>query len=217
VPADFRKHVEGLLSEDRRSEVVEYFFTQVVGVPAEFMGPMQADPSWQTMCRYAHTLPYDAQIAAGTQDGKPLPTDRWSISRPAEVVVGENSPAFFHEGAQALVDLLPTATLRVLPGQDHGAFWAAPDVLADMVVDAVTVPAVDATAERRLQMLTVPPGRLVQHLQTSEPALSWRSLLGWTWPAVIDVREDGDPARRWTTPPNDSTSRSRCAPADPDR
>jgi pimeloyl-ACP methyl ester carboxylesterase len=139
VPADFREHVAGLLGEDRRSEVVEYFFTQVVGVPAEFIGPMRADPSWHTMCRYAHTLPYDAQIAAGTQDGKPLPTDRWSISRPVEVVVGENSPAFFHEGAQALVDLLPPATLRVLPGQDHGAFWAAPDVLADMVVDAVTV------------------------------------------------------------------------------
>jgi DNA-binding transcriptional LysR family regulator len=58
---------------------------------------------------------------------------------PVEVVVGENSPAFFHEGAQALVDLLPPTTLRVLPGQDHGAFWAAPDVLADMIVDAVTV------------------------------------------------------------------------------
>jgi hypothetical protein len=103
VPADFREHVERLLREDRRSEVVEYFFTQVVGVPAEFVGPMQAEPSWQTMCRYAHTLPYDAQIAAGTQDGKPLPTDRWSISRPVEVevevevevVVGKNSPAFF--------------------------------------------------------------------------------------------------------------------------
>jgi hypothetical protein len=27
----------------------------------------------------------------------------------------------------------------VLPGQDHGAFWAAPAVLADMIVDAVTV------------------------------------------------------------------------------
>jgi hypothetical protein len=27
----------------------------------------------------------------------------------------------------------------VLPGQDHGAFWAAPDLLANMVVDAVTV------------------------------------------------------------------------------
>jgi pimeloyl-ACP methyl ester carboxylesterase len=139
VPADFREHVEGLLREDRRSEVVEYFFTQVVGVPAEFVGPMKADPSWQTMCRYAHTLPYDAQIAAGTQDGTPLPADRWSISRPVEVVVGENSPSFFHEGAQALVDLLPQATLRVLPGHDHGAFWAAPDVLADMVVDAVAV------------------------------------------------------------------------------
>jgi pimeloyl-ACP methyl ester carboxylesterase len=139
VPPDYREHVEGLLREDRRSEVVEYFFTHVVGVPAEFIGPMQADPSWQTMCGYAHTLPYDAQIAADTLGGKPLPTDRWSISRPVEVVVGENSPAFFHEGAQALVDLLPPSTLRVLPGQDHGAFWAAPAVLADMIVDAVTV------------------------------------------------------------------------------
>jgi pimeloyl-ACP methyl ester carboxylesterase len=137
VPADFREHVEGLLREDRRSEVVEYFFTQVVGVPAEFIGPMRADPSWQTMCRYAHTLPYDAQIVAGTQDAGPLPTDRWSIGSPVEVVVGENSERFFHEGAQALADLLPRARVRVLPGQDHGAFWMAPDALVDMVADAV--------------------------------------------------------------------------------
>jgi pimeloyl-ACP methyl ester carboxylesterase len=96
---------------------------------------MQADPSWEQMCRYAHTLPYDARIVAGTQDGKPLPADRWSISRPVQVVVGENSEPFLHEGAHALVELLPQATYQVLQGQDHSAFWMAPDTMADMIAD----------------------------------------------------------------------------------
>lgn len=135
VPSVFREHVEGLVREGRRSDAVEYFFTQVVGVPAEFIGPMRADPSWEAMCAHAHTLSYDAQIMAGTQDGTGLPADRWSFSGPVEVVVGEHSEPFLHDAAQALVDLLPHATLRGLPGQDHSAFWAAPDALADMIAE----------------------------------------------------------------------------------
>lgn len=38
------------------------------------------------------------------------------------VLVGEDSEPFFHEGAQALVDLVLSATYATLPGQDHSAF-----------------------------------------------------------------------------------------------
>jgi pimeloyl-ACP methyl ester carboxylesterase len=141
APADYVADVERLVAEDRRSDVVEYFMTRVVGVPAEYIEPMKADPSWEAMCRYAHTMPYDARIAAGTQDGAPLPTDRWSISRPVHVVVGENSEPFLHEGAQALVELLPHATYAVLEGLDHSAFWMAPEALAGVVADTVLAPA----------------------------------------------------------------------------
>ena len=48
--------------------------------------------------------------------------------------------AVFHEGAKALVELLPQGSYRTLEGQDH-AFGLAPDIVAAGVVpQAVGVP-----------------------------------------------------------------------------
>jgi hypothetical protein len=65
--------------------------------------------------------------------GKPLPTNKWaSLTSPTLVIVGGNSEAFFHNGAKALVDILPNAQCRVLEGQMHGV---DPAVLAPMLVE----------------------------------------------------------------------------------
>ena len=62
-----------------------------IGLPVEHLEPMKADPSWEKMTRYAHTLAYDGRIVQGTQDGAPLPAGRWLITQPVEVIVGEGS------------------------------------------------------------------------------------------------------------------------------
>lgn len=137
VPADWVEQVETLVAADRRSDAVELFMTQVVGVPAEYVGQMKADPSWEASAAYAHVLGHDGRILAGTQDGKPLPTDRWSVDQPAVVAVGGNSEPFFHAGAQALVAQLPHGRYENLPGLDHSAFWTAPDAVAASIVTAL--------------------------------------------------------------------------------
>ena len=58
-----------------------------------------------------------------------LPVGTTASDHPTEVVVGEGSEPFFHDGARALVKLLPRATYRILAGQDHTAFWMAPDAV----------------------------------------------------------------------------------------
>lgn len=141
APADWVEQVEALVAADRRGDAVELFMTQVVGVPAEYIEPMKADPSWETMAGYAHTLGHDGRILAGTQDGTPLPTDRWRVEQPAVVAVGENSEPFFHTGAQALVAQLPRGRYENLPGLDHSAFWTAPDGVAASMVSALAATA----------------------------------------------------------------------------
>jgi pimeloyl-ACP methyl ester carboxylesterase len=69
-------------------------------------------------------------IVKGTQDGKPLPRDRWNTSALVVVAVGENTESYFHDGAKALVELLPNAHYVVLEGLDHGAFWVGADKIA---------------------------------------------------------------------------------------
>lgn len=51
---------------------------------------------------------------------------------PTLVITGEESEAFFHDGAKALVDDLPHARRRTLDGQGHAVSSAA---LAPVLVE----------------------------------------------------------------------------------
>jgi uncharacterized protein YndB with AHSA1/START domain/pimeloyl-ACP methyl ester carboxylesterase len=131
VPADSVEHLEALVAAGKRSEASEYFMTEVVGVPAEYLPMMKEDPSWAEMAAYAHTYAYDGRIWRGLQDGTPLPTDRWTIDAPIAVAVGGNGEAFMRTGAEALAAILPNVTVLTLADHDHGAFWAAPEPVAE--------------------------------------------------------------------------------------
>jgi pimeloyl-ACP methyl ester carboxylesterase len=129
MPSDYVEHLESLVASGDRSAAVEYFMTEALLIPAEFVVGMKADPSWASMERYAHTYAYDGRICAGTQEGKPLPRDRWQTEAPVLVAIGGNSEPSFHDGARALADLLPQVSVETLPDQDHGALWMAPEAV----------------------------------------------------------------------------------------
>ncbi|AXB48997.1 hydrolase [Amycolatopsis albispora] len=131
APADYVEHLEALVGAGKRSEAVEYFMTRMIRVPAEYLPAMKEDPSWDEMAKYAHTYAYDARILRGLQEGKPLPADRWSIDAPIAVSVGSNGEDFIRAGAAALAETLPNVTVLTLPGQDHSAFWMAPEPVAE--------------------------------------------------------------------------------------
>jgi uncharacterized protein YndB with AHSA1/START domain/pimeloyl-ACP methyl ester carboxylesterase len=134
VPEVYIQQLNQLIDADKRSEAVEYFMTEAVGIPAEFLEYMKADPSWASMEKMAHTLPYDGMIVAGTQSGKPLPSNRWNVNIPTLILTGENSGVFFQDAAKALADLLPLAQHRTLAGQDHSAVVMAPEALAKCIL-----------------------------------------------------------------------------------
>lgn len=130
APADYLQHQTALIAAGKRSEAVEYFMTEMIRVPAEYLPMMKQDPSWDEMAKLAHTYTYDGRILAGLQDGAPLPTDRWTIDAPVAVAVGGDGEAFIREAADALAALLPNVTVLTLPDHDHSAFWMAPDAVA---------------------------------------------------------------------------------------
>ena len=131
APADYVEHQEALVAAGKRSEAVEYFMTEMIRVPAEYLPMMKQDPSWDAMAAYAHTYAYDGLILRGLQDGKPLPGDRWTIDAPIAVALGGNGEAFIREGAEALAGNLPDVTVLTLADHDHSAFWMAPEAVAE--------------------------------------------------------------------------------------
>jgi pimeloyl-ACP methyl ester carboxylesterase len=133
LPPDYVEQINAAVAAGRRGEAVDIFLTQALLFPDEYLAPMHANPSWPKWAQVAHTLAYDGAIVRDVTVGKPLPRERWaSVLTPTLVMSGEHSEPFFHDGAQALVDILPHGQRRIVAGQDHAiAAEALAPVLAE--------------------------------------------------------------------------------------
>jgi pimeloyl-ACP methyl ester carboxylesterase len=126
-PTDLAKRYEEMLAEGRRSDVIEYFMADVVGLPPEFVAQARSGPYWQRQEVLAHTLVYD-NILLG--DGS-VPVGRAAaVVAPTLVLAGGENFPFMRETARTLADAIPDARSRVLEGQTHAV---APEVLAPVL------------------------------------------------------------------------------------
>ncbi len=126
---DYIEHLEHLISQDKRREVFEYFMTEAVCMPEEMVKPMADSPMVDGMLGIAHTIPHDGRVMLrGSMNGEPLPARYChTVTVPALVMDGGNSPAWIRTAARALVGILPDVQYRTLEGQDHAA---APEAIA---------------------------------------------------------------------------------------
>ena len=132
LPSDYVQQINRMVAEGRRGDAVALFM-KVVGVPDEWLPQMREMPMWPEMEKVAHTLAYDGAIMGDKQAGKPLPPNQWdSATSPTLVIVGGDSPTFFHNGTRALVDVLPKARHRTLAGQTHDV---SAEALAPVLVE----------------------------------------------------------------------------------
>ena len=112
--------ISGAVAADRRSDAVKLFL-KLVGVPGfvRALMPLML-PIWSKLKAVAHTLPYDGAVVRDNQRGKPLPASQWaSVTIPALVMYGGNSPAWMRHANQSLASVLPNARYRTLQGQTH--------------------------------------------------------------------------------------------------
>ncbi len=119
LPSDYVEQLDAFVAQGRRGDAVELFMTAAAGVPKEFVAGMRQSPFWSGLEDIAHTIAYDGRFMGTTMSGAPLPTDRWALTVPTLVMHGDRTPPSLMSGPRALVELLPTATLRVVDGADH--------------------------------------------------------------------------------------------------
>ncbi|HEY6638256.1 MAG TPA: alpha/beta hydrolase [Solirubrobacterales bacterium] len=134
LPEDYVEHLEELTAAGKRREIVGYFMTNAVGMPAEMVEPMLDSPMVGDMESLAHTVSHDGRVLLrGSMYGEPLPAEwRDSVTVPTLVMDGGNSPDWLHNSCRALVALLPDVCYRTLDGQDHGA---SPEAIAPALED----------------------------------------------------------------------------------
>jgi pimeloyl-ACP methyl ester carboxylesterase len=115
-PDDQVERYERFVAEGRRGDAVEFFMSEVVGMPPEFVAGARSQPWWAATEALAHTLAYDARIMGDYR----IPADRVAQVRvPTLVVAGGADMPFMRETAQALADALPRGEVRFLDGQGH--------------------------------------------------------------------------------------------------
>jgi pimeloyl-ACP methyl ester carboxylesterase len=115
-PDDQVERYERFVAEGRRGDAVEFFMSEVVGMPPEFVAGARSQPWWGATEALAHTLAYDARIMGDYR----IPADRVAQVRvPTMVVAGGADMPFMRETAQALADALPRGEVRFLDGQGH--------------------------------------------------------------------------------------------------
>ena len=122
-PKDFRERIATLLEQGDRSGAVKVFL-RTVGVPAFGVFMMSLMPQvWPKLRQAAHTLPYDFAVLGDTQRGGPLPAEMraviTSIRVPTLALVGSKSPPWMHHAMNVVAELIPHATVRVVPAADH--------------------------------------------------------------------------------------------------
>lgn len=120
-PADYGPQLDALIANDDRSGAVKHFMRKAMGMPAPAVAAMRLLPVWKLMQATAPTLPYDwAALGEHNMQGRELRAEEWaSVTVPALVVYGAESPSSLRNGARALADVLPNAQLRVLEGMGH--------------------------------------------------------------------------------------------------
>jgi pimeloyl-ACP methyl ester carboxylesterase len=129
LPADFPGQLAELVLAGRRGDAVELYQTTAVGIPEEVVAQLRHAPFRPGLEAIAHTLAYDAAIVGDLS----LPaTLLATVTIPALVVTGENSPPFLRAAAQATAAALPGGQLAVLPGQTHDIH---PDATAPAIAE----------------------------------------------------------------------------------
>lgn len=131
LPSDYVQQLDALVADGKRGDAVELFMTAAVGLPAEYLPGMQQSPMWPGLEAIAHTIAYDGRFMQDVMGGQPLPTDRWdAVKIPTLVLYGQGTAPSLISAAKALAELLPTATLQGVDGEQHDV---AADVLAPVL------------------------------------------------------------------------------------
>ncbi|HEU4948911.1 MAG TPA: alpha/beta fold hydrolase [Kribbella sp.] len=125
---EYTERLHELLDAGRKGDAVALFMTNV-GMPAQVVDGIRAQPGWATLEAIAPTLAYDDDVLGGGSVPRDLAS---TIDVPALVLAGGAGPQSLRQAAKATADALPRAEYRTLDGQTHDV---APDALAPVLIE----------------------------------------------------------------------------------
>jgi len=138
---DYRAKLEEIVAGGNPMAAAKHFMRDGIGVPGPFVALMTLMPMFRRFAANGLTLPFDyAALGDHNMHGRPLQADEWAtVSCPTLVAYGAKTYPVLKHASRALGEVLPNATLRELPGQNHNVSSSAiVPLLADFVARPTT-------------------------------------------------------------------------------
>jgi pimeloyl-ACP methyl ester carboxylesterase len=130
VPQDYLEQLSRMLREGRRGDMLELFFTQAVGMPAEFVAPMRQSPFWAAQEAFAPTLINEAILMGnGTFT---LPKERVAKATVETLVIDGGTTPWLSHTAEVVAETLPHAHRHTIAGQPHNV---ADEAMAPVLIE----------------------------------------------------------------------------------
>ena len=116
LPPDRTEVLTRLIAEDRRSDAVKYYMTEIIGIPRFMPFVFQFLPMWRKLKAVAPSLPYDCAIMGSFAIPAALAA---SVKVPTLVIAGTKTWPVLLDAAKAIAAAIPEARHETLPGQTH--------------------------------------------------------------------------------------------------
>jgi pimeloyl-ACP methyl ester carboxylesterase len=127
LAADFVKRLSELTAAGKRTELVEYFMTEAMRIPAQGLEHMRQMPMWPALEGIAHTLVYEGIIMGD----RSLPDRIMSVKQPTLVLSSGASTPWLQHTAQKVGESLASGKHETVAGAPHDA---APEILAPVLI-----------------------------------------------------------------------------------
>ena len=135
VPEEFAAAIEALVESGERDAAVELMMGELVGLPADALAGLRADPAlWQPMVDAVHTLPRELRTVMGFVF---RPESCAAIDVPTALLTGSLSDPALRAGVDLVRGAVPGARVVHMEGVDHEAVTTGPEVLTAALVDAL--------------------------------------------------------------------------------
>jgi pimeloyl-ACP methyl ester carboxylesterase len=125
------ERVEALLAAGDRDGALVAFFRGVVQVPPHELELLRSLPSWEARKAFAHTITRELRAA---EEYRFAPARFSHVRTPSLLLFGGDSPSVFTDGTAAVHAALPESRIAVMPGQQHIAMTAAPELFLGTVL-----------------------------------------------------------------------------------
>jgi pimeloyl-ACP methyl ester carboxylesterase len=118
APPNYIATLQGYVDADDRDGLVEYFQTQVIGLPVQMVESFRGTPMWNALCAMAPTLVNDGLCLGG--EDQSLPVDLLgSVRVPVLVVTSSGTAGWMSQTAEPVAGALPAGEWVRLEGQYH--------------------------------------------------------------------------------------------------